>query len=70
MGEITIRQRQAESGYISAAFSKDGKLLALGGRRDIKLIDPDSREQIRDIELPEQKCALTSTGLLMEGPGR
>jgi WD40 repeat protein len=44
---------QTESGYISAAFSKDGKLLALGGRSDIKLIDPDSRKQIRDIELPE-----------------
>ena len=40
-------------GYISAAFSKDGKLLAFGGRSDIKLIDPDSRKQIRDIELPE-----------------
>jgi WD40 repeat protein len=44
---------EAESGYISAAFSKDGKLLALGGRSDIKLIDPDSLKQIRDIELPE-----------------
>lgn len=44
---------EAESGYNCAAFSKDGKLLALGGRNDIKLIDPDSREQIRDIELPE-----------------
>jgi WD40 repeat protein len=43
----------AERGYISAAFSKDGKLLALGGRSDIKLIDPDSRKLIRDIELPE-----------------
>ena len=46
---------EAESGYNSAAFSKDGKLLALGGRSDIKLIDPDSREQIRDIELPEMR---------------
>jgi len=44
---------QAESGYISAAFSKDGKLLALGGSSDIKLLEPDSRKQIRDIELPE-----------------
>lgn len=44
---------QTEKGYISAAFSKDGKLLALGGRSDIKLIEPDSRNQIRDIELPE-----------------
>jgi WD40 repeat protein len=46
---------QTESGYTSAAFSKDGKLLALGGRSDIKLIEPDSRRQIRDIELPEMK---------------
>jgi WD40 repeat protein len=44
---------QTESGYISAAFSTDGKLLALGGRSDIKLIEPDSRKQIRDIALPE-----------------
>jgi WD40 repeat protein len=43
---------QTENGYISAAFSKDGKLLALGGLSDIKLIDPDSRKQIRDVELP------------------
>jgi WD40 repeat protein len=46
---------QTESGYISAAFSKDGKLLALGGRSVVKLIDPDSRKQIRDIELPEMR---------------
>ena len=52
----TDSSAQIESGYISAAFSKDGKL-ALGGRGDIKLIDPDSRKdsrkQVRDIELPE-----------------
>jgi WD40 repeat protein len=46
---------QTETGYLSAAFSKDGKLLALGGLSDIKLIDPDSRKQIRDIELPEMR---------------
>jgi WD40 repeat protein len=46
---------QTESGYISAAFSKDGKLLALGGLSDIRLIDPDSRKQIRDIKLPEMR---------------
>jgi WD40 repeat protein len=46
---------QTESGYTSAAFSKDGKFLALGGRSNIKLIEPDSRKQIRDIELPELK---------------
>jgi WD40 repeat protein len=44
---------QTESGYNSAAFSKDGKLLALGGRRHIRLIEPASRKQIRDIELPD-----------------
>ncbi len=44
---------QIEKGYISAAFSREGKLLALGGRSDIKVIEPDSRKQIRDIELPE-----------------
>ncbi len=44
---------QTESEYNSAAFSKDGKLLALGGRDNIKLIEPASRKKIRDIELPE-----------------
>jgi WD40 repeat protein len=44
---------ETESGYNSAAFSKDGKLQALGGRNHIKLIEPVSRKQIRDIELPE-----------------
>jgi len=42
---------QIESGFGTAAFSKDGKLLALGGRH-IKLIEP-ARKQIRNIELPE-----------------
>jgi len=37
----------------SAAFSKDGKLLALGTLRHIKLIEPVSGKQIRDIELPD-----------------
>jgi WD40 repeat protein len=44
---------QTETGYNSAAFSKDGKLLALGGQSQIKLIDPASRKEIRDIELPD-----------------
>jgi WD40 repeat protein len=43
---------ETESRYAAAAFSQDGKLLALGGPH-IKLIEPDSRKQIRDIELPE-----------------
>lgn len=42
---------QLESGFGSAAFSKDGKLLALGGL-NIKLIDP-ARKQMRDILLPD-----------------
>ena len=44
---------QTESGYNSAAFSNDGKLLALGGHSHIELIEPASRKKIRDIELPE-----------------
>jgi len=44
---------QTETGFYSAAFSKDGKLMALGGQSHIKLIDPASRKEIRDIELPD-----------------
>jgi WD40 repeat protein len=44
---------QTETGFNSAAFSKDGKLMALGGQSQIKLIDPASRKEIRDIELPD-----------------
>jgi WD40 repeat protein len=36
---------QTETGFNSAAFSKDGKLMALGGQSHIKLIDPASRKQ-------------------------
>jgi WD40 repeat protein len=36
----------------SAAFSKDGKLLAIGGRR-IELLDAASGRRIRSIDLPE-----------------
>ena len=43
---------QLEPGFGSAAFSKDGKLLALGGRT-IKLLDPSTWREIRTIELPE-----------------
>jgi WD40 repeat protein len=43
---------QIESGFSSAAFSKDGKLMALGGTQ-IKLIDPSTGKQIRTIELPQ-----------------
>lgn len=43
---------QIEAGFSSAAFSKDGKLLALGGN-NIELVDPSTRKQIRTIELPQ-----------------
>ena len=42
----------AKHGIKSAAFSKDGKILALGGSR-IELIDPATQKQIRTIELAE-----------------
>jgi WD40 repeat protein len=42
---------QSMPGYAAAAFSPDGRLLALGGR-DIKLLDPSSREEIRTIKAP------------------
>lgn len=50
---------QTQGGYASAAFSQDGKLLALGGYgkgdigRHIKLIEPASRKEARDIQLPD-----------------
>jgi WD40 repeat protein len=43
---------QMEDGFSCAAFSKEGKILALGGH-NIKLLDPASGKQIRTIELPE-----------------
>jgi WD40 repeat protein len=52
---------QVEDGISCAAFSKDGKILALGGR-NIMLLDPASGKQIRTIELPE-------TTLGENGPG-
>ena len=39
------------SGYTAAAFSRDGRLLALGGP-DIKLFDSASRKELRSIEVP------------------
>lgn len=44
---------QTETGYNSAAFSKDGKSLALGGRNLVKLVDPASLRQFREISLAE-----------------
>jgi WD40 repeat protein len=43
---------QVQEGFSAAAFSKDGKVLALGGG-NIKLLDPASGKEIRTIELPE-----------------
>ena len=42
---------QSMPGYSAAAFSSDGKLLALGGR-DIKLLDTASRNELRTIKAP------------------
>ena len=42
---------QSMPGYGAAAFSPDGRLLALGGR-DIKLLDPESRKELRTIKAP------------------
>ena len=42
---------QTINDYTSAAFSRDGQLLSLGGP-DIKLIDPTSRKELRVIDLP------------------
>jgi WD40 repeat protein len=42
---------QSMPGYGAAAFSTDGRLLALGGR-GIKLLDTASREEIRTIKAP------------------
>lgn len=41
----------------SAAFSPDGKLLAFGGSGHIKLIERDSRKEVRDIKLPDVSMA-------------
>lgn len=51
-----------EYGFCSAAFSKDGKVLALGGR-NIKLVDPASWKHIRTIELPETTLSESGPGL-------
>ena len=42
---------QSMRGHGAAAFSPDGRLLALGGR-DIKLLDPASRKELRTIKAP------------------
>jgi WD40 repeat protein len=48
-------------GFGSAAFSQDGKMLALGGD-GIELIDPRSQKEIRRIELPRMTLAKRSAG--------
>ena len=45
---------QTMSGYEAAAFPRDGQLLALGGR-DVKLLDPASRKELRTINIPAIK---------------
>ena len=42
---------QSKPGFGAAAFSPDGRLLVLGGR-EIKLLDPASRNEIRTIKAP------------------
>jgi WD40 repeat protein len=56
-GEVVIwdadrRIIATKTGYAAAAFSKDGRFLALGGTH-IELLDPNSLTQIRMIELEE-----------------
>lgn len=46
---------QTMSGYAVAAFSRDGQLLALGGRDDVKLLDLASRKELRTIDIPAIK---------------
>jgi WD40 repeat protein len=43
---------ESKAGYGAAAFSSDGRLLALGGR-DIKLLDPQSRKELRTLKAPK-----------------
>lgn len=50
-------------GYGAAAFSPDGQMLALGGR-DIKLLDPASRQELRTIKAP----TITRGEVLRPGP--
>ena len=59
-------------GFGSAALSKDGTILALGGN-NIELIDPVSQRQIRTIELPqmtfrESQPLWSATGQLEKQP--
>lgn len=61
---------ETETGFNSAAFSKDGKLLALGGKGRIKLIDPASRKQLRDFELLEMTRAEIRTMRTIPMPTR
>lgn len=50
-----------KSGYEAAAFSRDGQLLALGGR-DVKLLDPASRKELRTIDIPAIKTQVEVMG--------
>jgi WD40 repeat protein len=50
--DAVARIPEVKNGFSSAAFSRDGKVLAVGGNR-IELLDPLSRKQIRVIALRE-----------------
>jgi WD40 repeat protein len=60
---------QIERGYQSAAFSKDGTLLALGGT-DIRLFSPSSLKSLRTITLPELSPREASARPVAEGGDR
>jgi WD40 repeat protein len=51
--DTTNWNARTEREYKSAAFSKDGKLLALGGHNHIKLVEPVTQKLVRDVEFPE-----------------
>jgi WD40 repeat protein len=49
----SVWKTQTQSAYYAAAFSRDGKFLALGGINHVKLVDPGSLRELRDLELAE-----------------
>jgi len=53
---------QTMSGYEVAAFSRDGKLLALGRRDDVRLLDLASRTELRFIDIPALKTQVEVFG--------
>jgi WD40 repeat protein len=57
---------QSEDGYWAAAFSRDGKTLALGGR-SVKLLDTANGKPIRTIEFPDTTLREDSGGQYTDG---